>query len=470
MGYRFDKASFEDLFNVKSTDEKAADSIRLTHTHCQRIKLFPYKASGKNQAPIVIDMDEVVCSFFKEVSGKKRETIKFDELINRLKQSISIDDSDIEQFEDMIRDVYFDKDIFVANSASLYQYQSNTINKSVENIAKFLCSVFGIEADDEERIHNALDGCVTNVLERMLITSLEKDGVSKDDDKVEYYIIIRDIGRKFKEDLFFMLEEGMTSIEELACLFALYYFNYVSQCCITLDNYCSGTREQDHQLYFAVDWERVSKNRMCCIQGWNKLSESINHMFSHAITLEILNNSVDGIARDYISFGKMALENSEIDESISNEIKEAEKTYCEYIGDYKKFDEIPEFAGGTRTESSIRHLEKCIEDQFLGTERKRANEFYNEKFEEFCKGRWIKNRKKSGLVLNLTERDLILITKICIGKRDKVRLNSLFEEYEKRGIFLDATSREYVQDFFTKLNLIDKKSDSGDAQYVKRIL
>ena len=46
----------------------------------------------------------------------------------------------------------------------------------------------------------------------------------------------------------------------------------------------------------------------------------------------------------------------------------------------------------------------------------------------------------------------------------------LFKEYEKRGIYLDGTSKEYLQEFFTKLNLIDKKSDSGDAQYVKRIL
>ena len=39
-----------------------------------------------------------------------------------------------------------------------------------------------------------------------------------------------------------------------------------------------------------------------------------------------------------------------------------------------------------------------------------------------------------------------------------------------RGIFLDNISKEHLQEFFTKLNLIDKKSDSGDAQYVKRIL
>ena len=44
------------------------------------------------------------------------------------------------------------------------------------------------------------------------------------------------------------------------------------------------------------------------------------------------------------------------------------------------------------------------------------------------------------------------------------------KEYEFRGIYLDNSSKEYLQEFFTKLNLIDKKSDSGDAQYVKRIL
>lgn len=111
-----------------------------------------------------------------------------------------------------------------------------------------------------------------------------------------------------------------------------------------------------------------------------------------------------------------------------------------------------------------------MEAQFLNTERKRANQFYNEKFSEFCKSRWVKNRKKSGLVLNLTERDVIFLTKICLRNEEKIRLVDLYKEYERRGLYLDNTSKEYLQEFFTKLNLIDKKSDSGDAQYVKRIL
>ena len=70
----------------------------------------------------------------------------------------------------------------------------------------------------------------------------------------------------------------------------------------------------------------------------------------------------------------------------------------------------------------------------------------------------------------MTERDIIFLTKVSLRDEEKIRLNDLYKEYEFRGIYLDNSSKEYLQEFFTKLNLIDKKSDSGDAQYVKRIL
>ena len=51
-----------------------------------------------------------------------------------------------------------------------------------------------------------------------------------------------------------------------------------------------------------------------------------------------------------------------------------------------------------------------------------------------------------------------------------MRLNCLFAEFERRGVFMDATTREHVIAYYEKLNIIEKKSDSGDAQYVKGIL
>ena len=138
-----------------------------------------------------------------------------------------------------------------------------------------------------------------------------------------------------------MLESGMTSLEDLANLFAVYYFFYVSQTCIILDRFCSAKRDDEVKFYYALDWEKVSKNRLCCIQGWEKLQGSISHMFSHAITLEILNQTPDEQMCDYIAFGKRACESDDVDVRIADEVEKAERIYCSYVGDYKEFDKIP---------------------------------------------------------------------------------------------------------------------------------
>ena len=50
-----------------------------------------------------------------------------------------------------------------------------------------------------------------------------------------------------------------------------------------------------------------------------------------------------------------------------------------------------------------------------------------------------------------------------------MRLNELFGEFARRGIGMDRQTRECVVEYYERLNIIEKKSDSGDAQYVKGI-
>ena len=64
---------------------------------------------------------------------------------------------------------------------------------------------------------------------------------------------------------------------------------------------------------------------------------------------------------------------------------------------------------------------------------------------------------------------LLVITTLCV-KDKKIKLNQLFKEYERRGLFFDRYSKNEIVKLLNELNLIDKKSDSGDAQYVKPIL
>lgn len=467
--YYFDEELFKINFNAKEPGTKSSDSYRLNHIADNCFKLYPFKATTRNASPIVYELSEVISGFFRKSLGISAESLDFEELCSRVQDKVEIEENDIELFNDIIRALFFKGDSFYANNIGLYPYQTLVENKSADRVAEFLYCVLGLDDTDKQNIKNAEEAYPFNVLEKMVVDSITTKEIQKQSDEQKYYQIKRSIQSGFKEDFAFMLKSGMTTVDDISNLLAVYYFYYVAQTVLTLNQFGNGSHDKLENLYYALDWEKVSKNRLCCQYGWDMLSNHIGQMFSHAITLEIINQN-DGPMMDYIDFKELADTDVETDNQIADQIKKAEKVYISYIGDCKKFEAIPDKPGANKTDSAIRHLFECVLTQFNETERKRASQFYSEKFSEFCKARFVKNRKKSGLVLNLTERDIIFLTKLALRDSEKIRLNDLYKEYELRGIYLDTTSKSLLQEFFTKLNLIDKKSDSGDAQYVKRIL
>ena len=470
-GYYFGEDIFKNNFNAKEPGTKSEDSYRLNHVQDKCFKLYPYKATARNASPIVYELADAVSGFFRKSLNISAEALSFEELCERIQEKIEIDDpDDLEVFKDIVYSMFFKADNFQANNIGLYAYQTVVDNRSADRIAYFLYCVLGLDDQDKDNIKTAEKDYPFNVLEKMVVDSIEIHEKEELLDDNRYFKVKRSIQQRFKEDFGFMLSSGMTSIDDFSNLLAFYYFYYVSQCAITLDLFGNGDRDKLEKLYFALDWEKVSKNRQCCIEGWDKLSNNISRMFSHAITLEILNQN-DMPMMDYIDFKELADSSVDLDAAIATEVKKAEKVYISFIGDYKKFDDIKLISGANNTDSAIRHLFACVNAQFCkDTGRDRVSQAYSEKFSEFCKYRFVKNRKKSGLVLNLTERDIIFLTKLALKNMEKIRLNDLYAQYELRGVYLDITSKTLLQEFFTKLNLIDKKSDSGDAQYVKRIL
>lgn len=476
FSYIFDADLFRKNFDYK--DKKSPTKLRITHNPNNRFKLYPYSASPPSSSPIVMDLSDVLSGFFRKSLNISTEPISFEDLCeNLLQDKVKIENEDPfaeEMFRDLIRYTFFKDDNFQANNIGLYAYQKSSnkkVNTNAEKIAEFLYCVLELNEQDKERIKKAEEEYPFNVLEEMVYNSLKVHEQDTLPEEERYFPVKKCIQEIFRKDFEFMLLSGMTTVDDFSNLLSFYYFYYVSQCSLTLDQFGNGDRDIPVGLYFALDWEKVSKNRECCKSGWERLSNNLSRMFSHAITLEILNQG-NLKMMDYIDFKLRADESHELDIAIANEVKRAESIYISCVGDYKYFDKIPNSDSGydNLTDAAIRHLFMCVDNQFKNSSRKRAYDMYSEKFIDYCKGRFVKNRKKSGLVLNLTERDIIFLTKLALRNKDKIRLNDLYGEYEKRGIYLDTTSKALLQEFFTKLNLIDKKSDSGDAQYVKRIL
>lgn len=157
MEYTFSEEKFISSFNAKSTEEKSADSMRLTHKPDGAFKLFPFKASGKTQAPIVTNLEDIVSGFFREALGKKTEPIDFETLCDAILEEVDVDDDDLDFFKDMIQSLFFVGNDFVANNLGLYPYQTVSNSKSAENLAHFMFSVLGVTEADCKRVEEAKD-------------------------------------------------------------------------------------------------------------------------------------------------------------------------------------------------------------------------------------------------------------------------------------------------------------------------
>lgn len=172
---------------------------------------------------------------------------------------------------------------------------------------------------------------------------------------------------------------------------------------------------------------------------------------------------------DYIRIAQIIQSDAD-DFEIANQIDKITNCYREAITDCSAMNDLQKkVTSEGATADAIRYLFESVKTQFKNTGREKVYKSYANKFERYCH-KFLKSRGRSGLMLNLTEETLIFITKLCIKNQKQMRLKDVFSAFEKRGIFLDSFSKEQVASYYEKLNLIEKKSDSGDAKYVKRIL
>lgn len=197
---------------------------------------------------------------------------------------------------------------------------------------------------------------------------------------------------------------------------------------------------------------------------------SVEKMFAHVVTLEILNYTEPGSERfDYIALRKYLDENPEKEIDIAQTIDDLTSLYRQSITDCAEMSELKKENDEDQVLASLKFLFASVKCQFENTVRARAYNSYAGKYESFCH-KYLKSRGRSGLMLSLSEETLIFLTKISIKDNEQMRLKDVFDEFERRGVFLDDISKQQVTDYYEKLNLIEKKSDSGDAKYVKRIL
>ena len=233
-------------------------------------------------------------------------------------------------------------------------------------------------------------------------------------------------------------------------------------------------------FYFTVYWENLSKSRQAYQGGWRRINEKLFTMWSHAQCVEMLNYvPFRGLEPPYaysdIKQWEQLAPEEDIKEAIENvnRLIDIYKTSIERLGfewtTHKLIDN--DNTNVMDLKNRIELFFKMVHCQFANSTRKAAALRYSKWLSEFATNNYFKPRGPLGNTLSFTRPQLLFLTRLCIGKSPsgKLRLTELWIEFSKRGVAFDFETQKQILVLFNKLNLIEKKSDSGDAQYVRAI-
>ena len=458
---------------MKKTFLMGENGTNFTHKSAQRIKLFPVTTNSTDMTSFLT----VVGEWLRLASGQKKVPESMEVTLNKLADSMDdIGAYEKEQLLQIARSIYWNDD----EKHSLRPQSLTAMcyipcdDQTALKTAQYLYSVLA----DNENLNNVVNQAAehaikeVNVLEKAVFEALQA--------KIEppapidpYYIVHLAPQKIFMKDLKFILKNTARTKEYLVDLLEFYHFFYTSQTCLALSRFEHGDRHEIVPLYFSLDWERTNKARECYRLGWQQLLPAIKQQFYHAVTLEILNQNPTGEQFDYIALRDYVEKKGKgMEEEVAAQIRCVCNLYRNAFPDCIELSDLQKNEQLGMVFSEVNYLYESVRTQFksISGQRGSANDRYVKHFETFCHDRFLKSRGASGLMLNITEEFLIFLTKLAIHDEEKLSLNEVFRQFELRGVFLDQPSKDEVVQFYTKLNLIEKKSDSGDAQYVRRIL
>mgnify|MGYP004520896557 CR=1 FL=1 len=454
-----------DLEAIKSTFKFTENKNKVRHNTGNKYKLLPYTTKDENA---VVEFSGVVGAFSRNICNKQlKEEFKVDLFIEDVADQIAYypDETGRVNFKNIVRTMFIENDNLVDFDIKTINYLSST--SSDDKIASFLYSVL-FDEELKEDVSRHYDREVENILYKIVLKALpELEG--KDCSLGEYKCYLPYVREQFKKDFKFIISNEDLYKDSLKRLLEYYYIFYISQLIMKLDKFEKADLSKPEALYYTLDWERTSKTRTAYQFGWEKIKNRLSYLFSHAITLEMLNNHGYNKQLNYVDLSELFIHLDT--NNISYEINKVTKAYKDQFqninwNDFKTRGQESNVNGF----EEVYELFETIKYQFEKTSRSGPNVGYGKWFEKFVNKNFGKARGQLGYNLNMKEDDIILMTKICINNREKIKLNRLFEEFELRGLFFDRDSKMKIVQLYEKLNLLEKKSDSGDAQYVKSVL
>ncbi|SUM42812.1 DNA phosphorothioation-dependent restriction protein DptG [Staphylococcus petrasii] len=297
-----------------------------------------------------------------------------------------------------------------------------------------------------------------NLMEKMFFDSIKQ--IDTKETKNNFVTLPDNLFTTRNEDLEFLLNHKDFALKNLDKFFAFYYFQYITQTVINIDNLNKIKNGVELEpLYFTLDSEKLSSTRITYKKGFNYIKERKKFTLANDNLIGYLNiiiKNLEGTSTFYSLTDILNFDENKI-KTINHELSEMMKAYKMRL---PKEEEV--------TDEFIDNL-KILKKWLIKDLAEATSSRYSLSIDEIGDLYFLKSRGSLGKTLTIRKDILILLTSIIV-KDEKKLIKEVFAEFEKRGVFFDRYTKEEVVNFYEKMNILDKKSDSGEVKYVKPVL
>lgn len=423
-----------------------------------------------------LDLSTLKKQDYSYYTTDRKEEVEEEQFIWHLVDQVKFNNEDDKyDFFRFLREYFFEKDAIKIIHPFLFNY-IKVSKKDKNEFSKYGEFMNDVLIKDKEKFQDIFkNNDSDDILTELIIAQKEvlKETETK---KNKYDSLLPIIADLYREDILYLSNFKDYFLKSFPLITHFYVFMYICQLVIKFKSFSKANFDSLDPLYFTLEWERLSRRRKAVndLNSFKFIKNNLDNLFPHIHTLSQLSHNEANIKESKLSstdnikvltypqIKQLVEEGSLNQRKFLSDLHEWMKEYSNIFKKEFKEEYSPVFEN---IDDGMQELFDLINKGTSDDVSKK----YGGNLEDLGANEFIKSRGSIGQVLNITHEFLILLTAVSV-KKDRIPLNQLFEEFEKRGVLLDRYSKNEVVFALDKLNLIDKKSDSGDAQYVKRIL
>lgn len=424
------------------------------------------------------------CSEF-DVNAVHDYAVDVEDPVSQYLSQNSMTPEKIKKFNDIMRDLMYDQNHFVPIDSTFLKYipvdsivKNNKLTTSKygdgqKKLADYIFSMYNsvIKLEDSSSRNNLFSKSIKDALNSK-VANLASN-------KSDYYILPF-VKMQFSRDIqWFLKKQDYVILKYIDLLLYFYACYSVVQTILKLDvRKFLKSLDQPEDLYYILNNESASKKRDVVTCGWSaKMSNQyVQKLFGRIQAIDILNlvlaeedSEVIGLYPDILNKlnEKPFVEEKDKCEELLKKYKEKKLELINHRKTSKKI--VASQLSDTEVNSYEEFLckletlcKQLISSEYEGKMLNRVN--------NLMKVRLLQTRQGRGSSVLVLDEDMLIFLIAMVTKEERCKLKDMYDKFKEYGIRFDLHTRQAIEEQLLKLNILERKSDSGEAQYVRIVL